>query len=181
VRHEYYVTVPMPGMTADLPCLRIPDLTLYARARDGGLLLGGWEPDALHTDPRNYSMTDAPPKIEPDWKVVEQLHGKITAIVPHCPECEAGTVGKGWPTFTPDGRFIIAKARALRVLSWRAAATRMGFLAPRASAVLLVQSLRPNKSDNVKSLTPDRFTEAKWTWDDACRKARAVYETYYGV
>jgi len=30
-------------MTADLPCLRIPDLTLYARARDGGLLLGGWE------------------------------------------------------------------------------------------------------------------------------------------
>src|SRR5204862_8147361 len=44
VRHEYYITVPMPELRADLPCFRVPELTLYGRVRDGGLLLGGWEP-----------------------------------------------------------------------------------------------------------------------------------------
>ena len=52
VRHEYYITVPMPELRRDLPCFRVPELTLYGRVRDGGLLLGGWEPKALHTDPR---------------------------------------------------------------------------------------------------------------------------------
>ena len=47
---------------------------------------------------------------------------------------------------------------------------------------LLVQSLRDrNPSDYVKSLSPDRFIETSWTWEDASRRAKAVYETYYGV
>src|SRR6185436_2191205 len=28
VRHEYFVTVPMEGLTPDLPCFRVPELTL---------------------------------------------------------------------------------------------------------------------------------------------------------
>jgi hypothetical protein len=30
-------------------------------------------------------------------------------------------------------------------------------------------------------LSPDRFTETAWNWDDARREAARVYETYYGV
>jgi len=41
VRHEYFVTVPVAGLGPDLPCFRIPELTLYGRVRDNGLLLGG--------------------------------------------------------------------------------------------------------------------------------------------
>src|SRR5688572_17922808 len=47
VRHEYFVTVPMEGLTPDLPCFRVPELTLYGRAREGGLLLGGWETKSM--------------------------------------------------------------------------------------------------------------------------------------
>src|SRR6185503_9219159 len=68
VRHEYFVTVPMDGLTPDLPCFRIPELTLYGRVRDGGILLGGWEPKSLHTDPRGYDLHGTPPEISPDWK-----------------------------------------------------------------------------------------------------------------
>src|ERR1051326_1620191 len=56
VRHEYFVTVPMAGLTPDLPCFRVPELTLYGRSREGGLLLGGWEPTSLQTDPRSYPL-----------------------------------------------------------------------------------------------------------------------------
>jgi hypothetical protein len=33
----------------------------------------------------------------------------------------------------------------------------------------------------VKSLSPDRFTENRWNWEEARREAAQVYETYYGV
>jgi glycine/D-amino acid oxidase-like deaminating enzyme len=47
---------------------------------------------------------------------------------------------------------------------------------------LLVESLfDPKPSEYVRSLSPDRFTQAQWSWEKACRQARAVYETYYGV
>src|SRR6185503_11973765 len=61
VRHEYFVSIPMAGLTPELPCFRIPELTLYGRVRDQGLLLGGWEPKAVHTDPRSYPISGAPP------------------------------------------------------------------------------------------------------------------------
>ena len=50
-----------------------------------------------------------------------------------------------------------------------------------AALVPLVESLLdPNPSPYVRSLSPDRFTEVKWNWDDACVQAAHVYETYYG-
>ena len=42
VRHEYFVTVPAEGLDPALPCVRIPDETLYLRAEVNALLLGGW-------------------------------------------------------------------------------------------------------------------------------------------
>ena len=36
VRHEYYVTIPLEGMTPDRPCFRVPELTLYGRPCEGG-------------------------------------------------------------------------------------------------------------------------------------------------
>src|SRR5207253_7260250 len=73
VRHEYFVTVPLAGLTPDLPCFRVPELTLYGRVRDQGLLLGGWEPKSLYTDPRGYGLAGAPPEITPDGKVLDSF------------------------------------------------------------------------------------------------------------
>ena len=47
---------------------------------------------------------------------------------------------------------------------------------------LLVEALFDSSpSAYVKSLSPDRFTEQSWTWNDAQLQAARVYETYYGV
>jgi len=181
VRHEYYVTLPMPGLTPDLPCLRIPDLTLYARVRDQGLLLGGWEPNAVHTDPRVYNIAGTPPKIEPDWKVLDSFTEKLLPLFPTARAAKANVVSKGWPTFTPDGRFIIGESSQVRGFVMAGGCNAHGISGSAGIGSLLVQSLRPNQSDYVKSLSPDRFTSTSWNWDDACRKARSVYETYYGI
>ena len=182
VRHEYFVTVPMNGLTPDLPCFRIPELTLYGRVRDGGLLLGGWEPRSLHTDPRSYPLPEAPPEISPDWKVLGSFEDSFAKLFPTSRGAEKQRVGKGWPTFTPDGRFIIGESCRVKGFVMAGGCNAHGISGSGGIGKLLVESiLEPKPSAYVRSLSPDRFTETSWNWEEARRQAAHVYETYYGV
>jgi len=181
VRHEYYITVAMPELRPDLPCFRVPELTLYGRVRDGGLLLGGWEHKALHTDPRSYPLKGTPPEVVPDWPVLNSFESSFTRILPKAAAREKQFVGKGWPTFTPDGRFIIGESSTVKGFVMAGGCNAHGISGSGGIGRLLVESLfEPKPSPYVQSLSPDRFTDTKWNWDDACREARRVYETYYG-
>lgn len=182
VRHEYFVTVPVKGLEPQNPCFRIPELTLYGRVREQGLLLGGWEPKALHTNPRSYELSGKPPAIDPDWPVLNDFAEKMKPFFPSATTAEVKTVAKGWPTFTPDGRFIIGESSRVKGLVMAGGCNAHGISGSAGIGHLLVQSLLEREpSSYVKSLSPDRFTEDRWNWDAACKQAQAVYETYYGV
>jgi glycine/D-amino acid oxidase-like deaminating enzyme len=182
VRHEYFITVPMAGLTPDLPCFRIPDLTLYGRVRDEGLLLGGWEPKSLHTDPRAYGIAGVPPEIAPDWLVLQGFEECFDGFIPGARRAKKKFVGKGWPTFTPDGRFIIGESRRVPGFVMAGGCNAHGISGSGGIGKLLVESLLdPKPSTYVKSLNPDRFTEASWTWDEVRVQAARVYETYYDI
>ena len=182
VRHEYFVTVPMDGLTPDLPCFRVPELTLYGRVRDQGLLLGGWEARSLHTDPRSFDLIGSPSEISPDWKVLNSFEESFSKLLPTAKGAQKNFVGKGWPTFTPDGRFIIGESCRVKGFVMAGGCNAHGISGSGGIGRLLVESLfDPKPSDYVKSLSPDRFTETSWTWDKARVQAARVYETYYGV
>jgi len=182
VRHEYFITVPVDGLTPDLPCFRVPELTLYGRVRDGGLLLGGWEPRSQHTDPRSYELRGEPPAITPDWKVLDGFADAFTRLFPTAKAAQKRTVGKGWPTFTPDGRFIIGESRRVKGFVMAGGCNAHGISGSGGIGQLLVEALLETKpSAYVNSLSPDRFTETSWNWDEARLRAARVYETYYGV
>ena len=182
VRHEYFVTVPLDGLTPELPCFRVPELALYGRARDGGLLLGGWEPRSLSTDPRTYELRGAPPVITPDWVVLRGFEESFRSLLPTANAAEKKIVGKGWPTFTPDGRFIIGESRRVKGFVMAGGCNAHGISGSGGIGRLLVEALlEPKPSAYVQSLSPDRFTETSWNWDEARLQAARVYETYYGV
>jgi glycine/D-amino acid oxidase-like deaminating enzyme len=182
VRHEYFVTMPVKGLGPELPCFRIPELTLYGRVRENGLLLGGWEPKSLHTDPRSYKLSATPPEIIPDWPVLKDFAEKLKPLFPTATTTEIKTVAKGWPTFTPDGRFIIGESSRLKGFVMAGGCNAHGISGSAGIGELLVQSLMERElSDYVKSLSPDRFTQSRWDWDWACKQAQVIYETYYGV
>ena len=182
VRHEYYITVPIDGLTPDLPCFRIPELTLYGRVRDGGLLLGGWEPKSLHLDPRSFPLRGVPAAVEPDWQVLNSFEERFTQLFPGAQGANKNFVGKGWPTFTPDGRFIIGESCRVKGFVMAGGCNAHGISGSGGIGKLLVESLFDAKPGAyAKSLSPDRFTETSWTWPEAIRQARLVYETYYGV
>jgi glycine/D-amino acid oxidase-like deaminating enzyme len=182
VRHEYFVTVPMEGLNPALPCFRIPELTLYGRVRDGGLLLGGWEPRALHADPRRYGLHGEPPAIDTDWKVLTSFEESFAKLFPTARIAAKQTVGKGWPTFTPDGNFIIGESSRVPGFVMAGGCNAHGISGSGGIGRLLVESMfDPKPSAYVRSLSPDRFTETSWSWDEARLQAARIYETYYGV
>lgn len=182
VRHEYSVSTPLPGLSPDLPCLRLPELALYGRVRDGGLLLGGWESEARHVDPRTFDLGGGAPPLEPDEAVLGGFENAFARLFPALRHARRASVGKGWPTFTPDGHFILGESARVPGFVMAGGCNAHGISGSGGIGKLMVESLlAENPSDYVRALSPDRFAGASASWDTQCRAARSVYETYYGV
>ncbi|MBM3821943.1 MAG: FAD-binding oxidoreductase [Verrucomicrobia bacterium] len=182
VRHEYFVTVAMEGMVPERPCFRVPDMTLYGRPSEGGLLLGGWENQALNLDPRSFLLSEAAPAVIPDLPVLNGFEDQFSRLLPAVKGAERNRVGRGWPTFTPDGRFIIGESRRLRGLVMAGGCNAHGISGSAGIGRLVVETMFDrNPSEYARSLNPDRFLDSAWDWESARRAAARVYETYYGV
>jgi len=181
VRHEYFVTVRLDGIHPGLPCFRIPDAGLYGRPSGDGLLLGGWEPTSLRKDPRGYSLGSAPPPVEPDKPILDGFERSFRPFFPKAEGAEYRRVGKGWPTFTPDGRFILGESSVVKGFVMAGGCNAHGISGSAGIGKLLVESLLdPKPSSYVKSLGPDRFASG-WDWETTSRKAQEVYERYYAI
>ena len=182
VRHEYVISTPISGVRPDLPAFRVPDQTLYGRPDVNSLLLGGWEPEALSLDPRDYGIADTPPPIAEDWPVLSNFAELMRPFYPAAAETGVRTVMSGWPTFTPDGRFIIGESRRAKGFVMAGGCNAHGVSGSAGIGRHLVEALtEKDPSAYVRSLSPDRFTETRWDWADARRRAQAVYETYYAI
>jgi glycine/D-amino acid oxidase-like deaminating enzyme len=181
VRHEYVITVPIAGLRPDLPTFRVPDATLYGRPDVGALLLGGWEPQALSCDPRAWALAAEPPEIEPDWPVLADFAAQMAPLYPPVASAGIRHVFRGWPTFTPDGRFIVGESRRVPGLVMAAGCNAHGVSGSAGIGRHVVEALlEPRPSAYVQSLSPDRFAQG-WDWGEARRKAQRVYETYYHI
>jgi glycine/D-amino acid oxidase-like deaminating enzyme len=182
VRHEYYDTVPLPGLRPELPCFRIPELTLYGRAVGESLRLGGWEAEALSLDPREFALDRPAPAVQPDLPVLDGFEERFARLYPAARGAARTRVGKGWPTFTPDGRFVVGESSRIGGFALAAGCNAHGISGSAGIGRLLVPALFDEQpSDYVKSLSPDRFTETPLDWNAARRSAQRVYETYYAL
>ena len=180
VRHEFFVTVHTDFLNPDLPVLRIPDSTLYVRADTSALLCGGWEPAALSTDPREIPAGQDAPAIEEDWDVLGQFANHLAPLLPRVQQLGIRSVFRGWPTFTPDGRFIIGESCRVGGFVMAGGCNAHGVSGSAGIGRHVAESiLDGHPSDYVKSLSPDRFTEKSWNWESARRQAQRRYETYY--
>ncbi|MDA1232006.1 MAG: FAD-dependent oxidoreductase [Planctomycetota bacterium] len=181
VRHEFLITVHCDQMDPALPVVRIPDASLYLRAEVQSLLLG-WEPDSMDADPRSYENPAAPPRIEDDYDVMALFAEQLAPQFPQIQQLGVRSIFKGWPTFTPDGRFIVGESCRAKGFVMAGGCNAHGVSGSAGIGRHVVESIQnETNSPYVQSLSPDRFTETDWNWDDARSSARRVYETYYGL
>lgn len=182
VRHEFFVTVAAEGLEPNLPVIRIPDATLYLRAETNALLCGGWEPKSLSSDPREIPLIREMPNIDEDWDVLGQFAEELAPHLPEVTQLGVRSVFKGWPTFTPDGRFIIGESCRVRGFVMAGGCNAHGVSGSAGIGRHVVESmLETELSPYVRSLSPDRFTETDWDWDTARTQAQHYYETYYAL
>ena len=117
----------------------------------------------MQTDPRTYGLGAQPPPVEPDWAVLDTFEKQFASLFPQSRGSEKARVGRGWPTFTPDGRFIIGESSRTKGFIMAGGCNAHGISGSAGIGRLVVESMfEKNPSDYVKSLSPDRFTEGSW-------------------
>ena len=115
--HYYVVTAaidaPSGPLSRELPVLRDPDGYIYFKEEVGGLVLGGFEPDATP-----WGMNGIPEPFEfqllPDnWDAFEVLMENALVRVPAMETVEIKQFVNGPESFTPDNHFILGEAPEL--------------------------------------------------------------------
>jgi 4-methylaminobutanoate oxidase (formaldehyde-forming) len=116
--HYYIVTDLIPGVHRDLPVMRDPDGYIYFKEEVGGLLMGGFEPEAtpwlqsaVHRGgiPENFEF-----QLLPDnWDAFQILLDNAMIRVPALQQAQVKQFYNGPESFTADNNFIVGPAPGL--------------------------------------------------------------------
>ena len=111
--HMYIVTEPMKGVKPDLPVLRDPDGYIYFKEETGGLVMGGFEPEA-----KPWGMEGIPDKFEfsllpDDWDQFQILLNNALIRVPDMENAGVRKFYNGPESFTPDNNYLLGEAPEL--------------------------------------------------------------------
>jgi glycine cleavage system aminomethyltransferase T/glycine/D-amino acid oxidase-like deaminating enzyme len=112
--HFYIVTGKIPGVHPMLPVMRDPDGYIYYKEEVGGLVMGGFEPQA-----KPWTMDPIPSTFQfellgEDWDQFEILMTNAMHRTPCLETAEIKMLLNGPESFTPDGNFILGEAPELR-------------------------------------------------------------------
>ncbi|MBL8670329.1 MAG: FAD-dependent oxidoreductase, partial [Alphaproteobacteria bacterium] len=112
--HMYIVTGKIPGVRPDLPVMRDPDGYIYFKEEVGGLVMGGFEPDA-----KPWGMDGIPADFEfqllpDDWDQFQILMESALVRVPALEKAEIKQFLNGPESFTADNNFILGEAPELK-------------------------------------------------------------------
>jgi len=113
--HFYVVTEQIAGVHRDLPILRDPDGYTYIKEEVGGLLVGGFEPEAkpwVAPDELPYPFEFR--LLDEDWEHFSILMENAVARIPVLAETGIKKFYNGPESFTPDNQFILGEAPELR-------------------------------------------------------------------
>ncbi len=112
--HFYVVTEAIEGAHSDLPIMRDPDGWTYFKEEVGGLVVGGFEPEA-----KPWRSPDDLPHpfefqlLEEDWEHFSVLMDEALVRVPALAETGIRKFYNGPESFTPDNQFLLGAAPEL--------------------------------------------------------------------
>ena len=113
--HFYVVTEEIAGVHPDLPIMRDPDGWTYFKEEVGGLVVGGFEPDA-----KPWVAPDQIPHpfefqlLDEDWEHFSILMEQALIRVPALETTGIRKFYNGPESFTPDNQFLLGEVPGLR-------------------------------------------------------------------
>jgi heterotetrameric sarcosine oxidase gamma subunit len=112
--HFYVVTEDIDGVHPDLPILRDPDGYTYFKEEVGGLVIGGFEPEAKPwVSPDDIPYPFEFQLLDEDWDHFEILMNNALLRIPALEVTGIKKFYNGPESFTPDNQFILGEAPEL--------------------------------------------------------------------
>ena len=112
--HFYVVTDDIAGVHPDLPILRDPDGYTYFKEEVGGLVIGGFEPEAKPwVSPDDIPYPFEYQLLEEDWDHFEILMNNALLRIPALEVTGIKKFYNGPESFTPDNQFILGESPEL--------------------------------------------------------------------
>ena len=109
--HFYVVSEHIAGVHTDLPILRDPDGYTYFKEEVGGLVIGGFEPEAKPwVSPDQIPYPFEFQLLEEDWDHFEILMNNALLRIPALEHTGIKKFYNGPESFTPDNQFILGEA-----------------------------------------------------------------------
>lgn len=109
VEHHYIVSAPVAGAHDDLPVGRDPDLMIYFRPEQGGIMLGAFQKEStawlVEQVPDDFSFQ----LLAPDWPKYQQPLAAGQHLIPALQQTEWVKFVNGPESFTPDNNFILGE------------------------------------------------------------------------
>jgi 4-methylaminobutanoate oxidase (formaldehyde-forming) len=113
--HFYVVTEQVYGVHRDIPVLRDPDGYTYFKEEVGGLVVGGFEPEAkpwVSPDELPYPFEFQ--LLDEDWEHFSILMDNAIQRIPVLQQTGIRKFYNGPESFTPDNQFVLGEAPELR-------------------------------------------------------------------
>jgi glycine cleavage system aminomethyltransferase T/glycine/D-amino acid oxidase-like deaminating enzyme len=112
--HFYVVTEGIEGTHPDLPIMRDPDGWTYFKEEVGGLVVGGFEPEAKPwRSPDDLPYPFEFQLLDEDWEHFSVLMDQAVHRVPVLAETGIRKLYNGPESFTPDNQFLLGRAPEL--------------------------------------------------------------------
>ncbi|WP_319452272.1 MULTISPECIES: FAD-dependent oxidoreductase [unclassified Mycobacterium] len=109
--HFYVVTEAIDGVHTDMPILRDPDGYTYFKEEVGGLVVGGFEPQAKPwVGPDDIPYPFEFQLLEEDWEHFQILMDNALLRIPALEDTGLKKLYNGPESFTPDNQFILGEA-----------------------------------------------------------------------
>lgn len=106
VRHELFVTAPLPGIDPATPHVRVMDANAYARPYRGGLMFGAYEAAPLEVG-ATVGQGGMPDGLASPAAALAERAAPVLDVIPALAGARAVEVRAGVPTMSPDGTFIV--------------------------------------------------------------------------
>jgi len=181
-RHQLLITESLDGVTEMQPITRIIDVNVYVRPEQGGLMLGGYEPDPVQYGagalPREFQISDLPLDID----VLRRLADGVAEQFPIFQRCAVRSHRGGLPTMTADGQHVVGPVPGVRGLFIASGCCVGGLsISPAVGQVLAEWIVTGDAPMDLSLLAPDRFGPEYATEERLAEACRWRYAHHYSA
>lgn len=174
VRHQLYVTEPIPGVLPLQPIVRLIEASVYVRYCDGGLMFGGYEDAPEVVEPAALPPGFQVAQLGLDLGVLQALTDEVADRFPPLRGARVALHRGGLPTMTPDGNPILGPVPGLDGLYVASGCCVGGLSLSPAAGRALADLIVDGRSDpDLAPVSVERFRQ--WSAaDDASLRAVCV-------